>query len=84
IDGLSLGVSGLIACHALNREASIRPVPKLFLARTYDDELAAYEAGAHAVLSGQPRHRRLIHLVKALIRLNTIERVENQATQLQL
>lgn len=84
VDGLALGVSGLIACHTLTRERSLKPVPKLFLARTYDDELAAYEAGAHAVLTGQPRHRRLIHQLRALARLNTVERMESQATQLSL
>lgn len=84
IDGLALGVSGLIACHTLSRERSLKSVPKLFLARTYDDELAAYEAGAHAVMTGEPRHRRLIHQIRALNRLNMVERVESQATQLNL
>ena len=84
IDGLALGVSGLIACHRLSLERDLRLVPKIFLARTYDDELAAFEAGAHSVLNGEPRHRRLVQLVKAMIRLNTVERMENQSTQLKL
>lgn len=83
-DTISLGVSGLLACHRLSQFDALAPVPKIVIVPSSEEEDRAYSAGAHVVVVGEPDASSLADLSKALRRLNRIREVESQTTQMHL